>query len=107
MAPAGTIQIVDYPHRNEQQPGQMIFVWPAALKLDTRGEVLYQAGCVYALTSREVAGDAVMAEAYLAQAISEGFGRAFIDKDNDLAALRGRDSFKELVAAAKTLRQRR
>jgi Zn-dependent M16 (insulinase) family peptidase len=42
MAAPGTIQIVDYPHRNEQQPGQMIFVWPATLKLDTRETVLLE-----------------------------------------------------------------
>lgn len=39
-APPGKIQIVDYPHRNDQQPGTMLFVWPAQLKLDTREIVL-------------------------------------------------------------------
>lgn len=33
MAAAGTIQIVEYPHRNEQQPGLLLFVWPATLKI--------------------------------------------------------------------------
>lgn len=34
MAQAGRIEIVEYPHKNEQQPGIMMFVWPASLKLD-------------------------------------------------------------------------
>jgi Zn-dependent M16 (insulinase) family peptidase len=38
----GKIQIVDYPHRNDQQPGSVIFAWPAALKLDTREIVLLE-----------------------------------------------------------------
>ncbi len=32
-APAGEIQIVEYPDKNEQQPVQLIFAWPAQLKL--------------------------------------------------------------------------
>ncbi|HUQ31082.1 MAG TPA: hypothetical protein VM095_03135 [Pyrinomonadaceae bacterium] len=40
MAETGKIQIVDYPHRNDQQPGTMAFVWPATLKLDTREIIL-------------------------------------------------------------------
>ncbi|HEX8154732.1 MAG TPA: hypothetical protein VF698_16490 [Thermoanaerobaculia bacterium] len=28
-APAGTIQITEFPHRNDQQPGQVALVWPA------------------------------------------------------------------------------
>ena len=34
MAQAGTIKIIEYPHRNEQQPGFLIYVWPATLKLN-------------------------------------------------------------------------
>ena len=51
-APPGKIQIVEYPHRNDQQPGTMIFVWPAALKLDTREIVLCE------LFLANLAGDA-------------------------------------------------
>jgi Zn-dependent M16 (insulinase) family peptidase len=40
MAETGKIQVVDYPHRNDQQPGAMAFVWPATLKLDTREIIL-------------------------------------------------------------------
>jgi predicted Zn-dependent peptidase len=28
-APAGTIEIGEYPHRNEQQPSPLAFIWPA------------------------------------------------------------------------------
>lgn len=52
MAAPGKIQIVDYPHKNDQQPGSMTFVWPATLKLDTRETVLCE------LFLGNVAGDA-------------------------------------------------
>ena len=52
MAQPGTIQIVEYPHKNDQQPGQMLFVWPATLKLDTRETVLLE------LFLENLAGDA-------------------------------------------------
>lgn len=42
MAQAGKIQIVDYPHKNEQQPGVVLFAWPAQLKLDTQEMVLLE-----------------------------------------------------------------
>jgi Zn-dependent M16 (insulinase) family peptidase len=35
-APAGQIQIVDYPHKNEQQPGLVLFAWPPTQRLDLR-----------------------------------------------------------------------
>src|SRR4051794_35225152 len=52
MAQPGTIQIVEYPHKNDQQPGQMLFVWPATLKLDPRETVLLE------LFLENLAGDA-------------------------------------------------
>lgn len=36
MAAAGKIEIIEYPHKNEQQPGIMMFVWPATQKLDNQ-----------------------------------------------------------------------
>jgi Zn-dependent M16 (insulinase) family peptidase len=39
-APAGTIRLVEYPHKNEQQPGWVMFAYPAQLKLDTREKTL-------------------------------------------------------------------
>jgi Zn-dependent M16 (insulinase) family peptidase len=39
-APAGTIRLVEYPHKNEQQPGWVMFAYPAQLKLDTKEKTL-------------------------------------------------------------------
>jgi Zn-dependent M16 (insulinase) family peptidase len=52
MAAPGKIQIVDYPHKNDQQPGSITFVWPATLRLDTRESVLLE------LFLENLAGDA-------------------------------------------------
>jgi len=39
-APSGQIQIVEYPNRNEQQPGTVWLAWPAQLQLDVKEEFL-------------------------------------------------------------------
>ncbi|HEU4597181.1 MAG TPA: hypothetical protein VFS10_18765, partial [Pyrinomonadaceae bacterium] len=39
-ATAGQIRLVEYPHKNEQQPGWVMFAWPAQLELDTQEEAL-------------------------------------------------------------------
>ncbi|HEX5708995.1 MAG TPA: hypothetical protein VFX96_16965, partial [Pyrinomonadaceae bacterium] len=39
-APAGEIRIVEYPHRNEQQAGTILYAWPAQLKLTPQDEIL-------------------------------------------------------------------
>ena len=41
-APAGTIELVEYPHKNEQQPGWLMFAWPATRTLDTQEKALLQ-----------------------------------------------------------------
>ncbi|MDQ3804897.1 MAG: hypothetical protein M3416_13835 [Acidobacteriota bacterium] len=51
-APAGAIELVEYPHKNEQQPGWVMFAWPATLSLDTREKALLN------LFLSNVAGDA-------------------------------------------------
>jgi Zn-dependent M16 (insulinase) family peptidase len=51
-APAGQIELVEYPHKNEQQPGWVMFAWPAQLKLDTQEKTLLN------LFLSSVAGDA-------------------------------------------------
>ncbi|HLM55937.1 MAG TPA: hypothetical protein VK422_07370 [Pyrinomonadaceae bacterium] len=51
-APAGEIRLVEYPHKNEQQPGWVMFSWPAARTLDTQEKSLLQ------LFLSNVAGDA-------------------------------------------------
>lgn len=37
---AGTIRLVEYPHKNEQQPGWIMFAYPAQLALDTKEKTL-------------------------------------------------------------------
>lgn len=39
-AAAGEIRLVEYPHKNEQQPGWVMFAYPAQLKLDTQEKTL-------------------------------------------------------------------
>ncbi|MFL6257485.1 MAG: M16 family metallopeptidase [Pyrinomonadaceae bacterium] len=39
-APAGTIKLVEYPDKNEQQPGWIMFAYPAQLALDTKEKTL-------------------------------------------------------------------
>jgi Zn-dependent M16 (insulinase) family peptidase len=51
-APAGQIKLVEYPDRNEQQPGWVMFAYPAQLKLDTKEKTLLN------LFLSNVAGDA-------------------------------------------------
>lgn len=51
-AAAGTIKLVEYPHKNEQQPGWIMFAYPAQLKLDTKEKTLLN------LFLSNVAGDA-------------------------------------------------
>ncbi|MBC7929261.1 MAG: hypothetical protein H7Z38_01735, partial [Rubrivivax sp.] len=51
-APVGQIKLVEYPHKNEQQPGWVMYAWPATLKLDTKEKTLLN------LFLSNVAGDA-------------------------------------------------
>jgi Zn-dependent M16 (insulinase) family peptidase len=51
-APAGQIKLIEYPDGNEQQPGWVMFAYPAQLKLDTREKTLLN------LFLSNVAGDA-------------------------------------------------
>jgi len=39
-APAGRIELVEYPHQNAQQPGWVLFAYPAARELDAGGKTL-------------------------------------------------------------------
>ena len=50
-APAGAISLVDYPHRNEQQPGAVWLAWPAERRLDSAEKALLE------LFLHNVAGD--------------------------------------------------
>ncbi len=51
-ATPGRIELVRYPNKNEQQPGWMMFAWPAARALDTRDKALLS------LFLQNVSGDA-------------------------------------------------
>ncbi len=51
-AAAGKIQLVEYPHQNAQQPGWVMFVWPAARDIDTQDKAFLN------LFLANVAGDA-------------------------------------------------
>ncbi|HEX7313194.1 MAG TPA: hypothetical protein VF297_04710 [Pyrinomonadaceae bacterium] len=51
-APAGAVKLVEYPHKNEQQPGSVLFAYPAQLTLDTKEKTLLT------LFLSNVAGDA-------------------------------------------------
>ena len=51
-APPGLIKVVEYPNENAQQPGMLVFTWPAQLKLEPKDELLL------ALFLSNVAGDA-------------------------------------------------
>ncbi|MBK7474415.1 MAG: hypothetical protein IPI73_30810 [Betaproteobacteria bacterium] len=50
-APAGAINVVDYPHRNDQQPGAVWLAWPAERRLDSTEKALLE------LFLHNVAGD--------------------------------------------------
>ncbi|PYS76309.1 MAG: hypothetical protein DMF66_15430, partial [Acidobacteria bacterium] len=56
-ATAGEIKLVEYPDKNEQQPGWVMFAYPAQLKLDTREKTLLN------LFLSNVAGDATTTRA--------------------------------------------
>ena len=71
-APSGQIQIVEYPNRNEQQPGSVWITWPAQLTLDVKEQYLAE------LFLDSFAGDA-----------TTNLYRRFIDsktRDTDLGA---------------------
>jgi Zn-dependent M16 (insulinase) family peptidase len=51
-ATPGEIRLVEYPHKNEQQPGWVMFAYPATLKLDTKDKTLLN------LFLANIAGDA-------------------------------------------------
>lgn len=76
-----------------------------ALERDRSGLTLYQAACVYALTSRLKADDADLALLHLRKALDARFGLGLLEKDPDLAPLAGHPGFKRLLQLARMLRQ--
>jgi tetratricopeptide (TPR) repeat protein len=74
----------------------------AALAISEEGLVLYQAACVYALTSKAHPEDRVAAFRYLRRALAAGFGQDYLATDTDLDNLRKDPEFGRIVAEAKT-----
>jgi serine/threonine protein kinase/Flp pilus assembly protein TadD len=69
-----------------------------AIFLDPRPIVRYQAGCIYALTSRQVPADASAALLCLRTAVAQGFGREYLETDHDLDPLRQHPDFQRWLA---------
>jgi serine/threonine protein kinase/Flp pilus assembly protein TadD len=69
----------------------------AALLLDTRPALLYQAGCVYALASRQQPSDRFQALQLLAAALRGGYGADLLASDRDLDPLRQLPEFRHLL----------
>jgi serine/threonine protein kinase/regulator of sirC expression with transglutaminase-like and TPR domain len=78
----------------------------ACLLLDSGAATQYQVACIYALTAKQHADDRLQALPLLSAALRAGFGLDFVDRDNDLDALREMPEFQRLVAAARALHAR-
>jgi tetratricopeptide (TPR) repeat protein len=71
---------------------------------DAAPVVVYQAACVFALTSREQPADAAEALALLQIALHRGFGHDLLGRDTDLDPLRKRPEFLRLTDNSPTKR---
>ncbi len=75
-----------------------------ALAVNSDPRLVYQAACVYALTSAEQPQDRATALAYFRQALREGYRNfADIEKDKDMAAALKLDDFRGVLDAARKL----
>ncbi|MGE3806538.1 MAG: tetratricopeptide repeat protein, partial [Gemmataceae bacterium] len=68
----------------------------ACLRAESSPRALYQAACIYALTSRERAEDAEQAMVLLAAALAQGYGQELFERDEDLAPIRAHAGFARL-----------
>ena len=66
---------------------------------------MYQAACIYALTSKQDPEDRPQVYRLLWPALRQGFGLDIIDSDSDLDPVRNLPEFRRLVAAAKELQR--
>lgn len=75
-----------------------------ALLLSGDPEIVYQAACVYALTSPQDADDVATALGYFRQCLRDGY-RQFnhIEQDKDLEAVLSRPEFQKVFTAARNL----
>jgi tetratricopeptide (TPR) repeat protein len=69
-------------------------------------ELLFQVGCIYALTSRQNAADRELAVRYLRDGVRGGFGANLVATDADLKPLHGFPAFEDLRKAAEALKPR-
>jgi tetratricopeptide (TPR) repeat protein len=76
----------------------------AALALDRSSEMLYQVGCIYALTSRQKPEDRGPALKLIGDALRQGYGAQLLATDSDLDPLRHLPEFKKLLTAATALK---
>jgi tetratricopeptide (TPR) repeat protein len=74
-----------------------------ALLRDAGPPRLYQAGCIYALTSRQEPEDRTRALHLLSSALRKGYGLDLVDTDHDLDPLRDLPEFRRLIAAVRAL----
>ena len=58
MAEAGKIKIVEYPDKNEQQPGPLMFIWPATLQVDNQELFLFDAFATFGIRRIRHVGNA-------------------------------------------------
>ncbi|WP_149112587.1 serine/threonine-protein kinase [Limnoglobus roseus] len=66
-------------------------------------EIIYQAACVYAMTSERVSGDTEKSLGYFRQCLRDGYRDfAIIDQDNDMKGVLAREDFKAVLDAART-----
>jgi serine/threonine protein kinase/Tfp pilus assembly protein PilF len=73
------------------------------LRRDTRAAILYQVGCVYALTAKTHPDDKTEALKLLWGALKTGQSLDIVDTDTDLDGLRDDPDFKDMVRDAKAL----
>jgi tetratricopeptide (TPR) repeat protein len=71
------------------------------LQVDHEPETLYQAACVYALTSKQQTTDRPEALRLLALALAAGYGHDFVRTDPDLDPLRRLPEFERLIGPGK------
>lgn len=74
-----------------------------SLLRDSRGLILYQAGCIYALTSRQEPNDRQEAYRLVERALRAGFGAEHLRTDPDLSPLRDHQEYQRLVRLIETL----
>jgi tetratricopeptide (TPR) repeat protein len=72
---------------------------------DTSPPLLYQVGCIYALTSGSAPEDRLRAFQLLSGALRKGYGFDLLETDPDLNPIRNCPEFRRLVEAARALRR--